>query len=98
MKTKADRRRFLKNLGMGGVGAGLLSAEMSCAPNERKGIAENNKPIGERSTRAYNGKYSDDYLSRIAMPIGGMGAGMFCLEGAGAISHVSAGHVCRHCY
>ncbi|WOK07037.1 GH116 family glycosyl hydrolase [Imperialibacter roseus] len=89
MKTRADRRRFLKNLGMGGVGTGLLSAEMSCAPNERKGIAENNKPIGERSTRAYNGKYSDDYLKRIAMPIGGMGAGMFCLEGAGAISHVS---------
>lgn len=39
--------------------------------------------------RAYNGPYSGPYLNRIAFPIGGIGAGMFCLEGTGAISHVS---------
>jgi uncharacterized protein (DUF608 family) len=37
----------------------------------------------------FNGSYSGDYLNRIAFPIGGMGAGMFCLEGTGAISHMS---------
>ncbi len=38
---------------------------------------------------AYNGPYSGEYLNRIAFPIGGIGAGMFCLEGTGAISHMS---------
>jgi len=37
----------------------------------------------------YNGSYSGKYLSRIAFPIGGIGAGMFCLEGTGAISNMS---------
>ncbi len=37
----------------------------------------------------YNGAYSGDHISRIAFPIGGIGAGMVCLEGTGAISHVS---------
>lgn len=44
----------------------------------------------EQSTkRNYNGPYAGDYLNRVAFPIGGIGAGMICLEGTGAISHVS---------
>ena len=39
--------------------------------------------------RIYNGPYSGPHLNRVAFPIGGIGAGMFCLEGTGAISHVS---------
>ncbi len=37
----------------------------------------------------FNGSYRERNLDRIAFPIGGIGAGMFCLEGTGAISHVS---------
>ncbi len=37
----------------------------------------------------FNGSYSGEYLNRIAFPMGGMGAGMICLEGTGALSHVS---------
>lgn len=44
---------------------------------------------GDKPTREFNGEYRNEYLNRIAFPIGGMGAGMFCLEGTGAISHVS---------
>jgi len=40
----------------------------------------------------YNGSYSGEYLNRIAFPLGGIGAGMVCLEGTGAISHVSLRH------
>ncbi len=36
-----------------------------------------------------NGPYTRENLNRVAFPIGGMGAGMFCLEGTGAISHLS---------
>jgi uncharacterized protein (DUF608 family) len=39
--------------------------------------------------RPFNGPYTGNYLNRIAFPIGGIGAGMFCLEGSGAISHFS---------
>ena len=37
----------------------------------------------------YNGSYSGKYLDRIAFPVGGIGAGMFCIEGTGGISHMS---------
>ena len=46
-------------------------------------------PIGQGQTREYNGLYEGPYLNRVAFPIGGIGAGMVCLEGTGAISHVS---------
>ena len=39
--------------------------------------------------RPYNTPYTGENLNRIAFPIGGIGAGMFCLEGTGAISHLS---------
>jgi uncharacterized protein (DUF608 family) len=40
----------------------------------------------------YNGIYTGDNLDRVAFPMGGIGAGMICLEGTGAISHVSLRH------
>ncbi len=41
------------------------------------------------STRSFNGIYENEYLSRVAFPMGGIGTGMICLEGTGGISHVS---------
>jgi uncharacterized protein (DUF608 family) len=43
----------------------------------------------DASARAYNSPYTGENLNRIAFPIGGIGAGMFCLEGTGSISHMS---------
>ena len=42
-----------------------------------------------RGGRPFNGPYEGEYLSRVAFPMGGIGAGMICLEGTGALSHVS---------
>jgi uncharacterized protein (DUF608 family) len=39
--------------------------------------------------RSFNDAYAGAYLNRVAFPIGGIGAGMFCLEGTGALSHMS---------
>ena len=39
--------------------------------------------------RQYNDVYSGDWLNHVAFPLGGIGAGMICLEGTGALSHVS---------
>lgn len=44
------------------------------------------------SERTYNAPYTGDRLSRVAFPMGGFGAGMICLEGTGALSHVSFRH------
>lgn len=40
-------------------------------------------------SRTYNAPYTGEYLNRIAFPLGGIGAGMICLEGTAALSHVS---------
>ncbi len=37
----------------------------------------------------FNGSYSREHTAHISFPLGGMGAGMICLEGAGALSHFS---------
>ena len=39
--------------------------------------------------RDYSGSYTGAHLNKVAFPIGGIGTGMFCMEGTGAISHVS---------
>lgn len=41
----------------------------------------------------YNQSYSGHELDHIAFPIGGIGTGMFCFEGTGAISNMSLRHV-----
>ena len=45
-----------------------------------------------KAEHTFNGAYTDANLNRIAFPIGGIGSGMYCLEGTGAISHVSVRH------
>ncbi len=37
----------------------------------------------------FNGPYTGDNLTKVAFPLGGIGAGMLCFEGCGALSHVS---------
>ena len=37
----------------------------------------------------YNRSYAGEHLSHVAFPLGGIGAGMVCLEGTGVLSHVS---------
>lgn len=44
------------------------------------------------SMHDFNESYSGDNLNRIAFPLGGMGAGMICLEGNGSFSQVSVRH------
>ncbi len=59
--------------------AGIILVISSCS--QEPGIKTDN--------HRYNESCSGEYLDRIAFPIGGIGAGMFCLEGTGAISHMS---------
>ncbi len=87
------RRHFLK-LSAATVGAvgGLNTATAAELGQDTPGQAAGNKLSGAstgRATRPYNGEYSGEFLNQVACPLGGIGAGMICLEGTGALSHVS---------
>lgn len=84
MKKPSGRRSFLKKVGVGSVAATL--APLSVYP-ETTHVPP--PPAGFEGKHVFNGPYTGEYLRRLAFPIGGIGAGMFCLEGNGAISHMS---------
>lgn len=62
-----------------GTGVEAKAAEGSTRPAAPKG----------RPSRPYNGEYRGENLNQVAFPLGGIGAGMICLEGTGALSSVS---------
>lgn len=81
------RREFVQVMGLGAAAlTPIAGAAASAASNT--GLDANGR-YEKRQDRDYNGSYTGKYLDRVAFPIGGLGSGMFCLEGTGAISHVS---------
>ena len=79
------RRGFITNTALAGIGTlGAANLLNSCT-TENTGTGT----IKETGHHEYNNYYSGRHLDRIAFPIGGLGAGMFCLEGTGGISHMS---------
>jgi uncharacterized protein (DUF608 family) len=57
-----------------------VSTFFSC--NVEKGKTDPDKHV-------FNGDYTGKYLDRVSFPIGGIGAGMFCMDGTGSLSHLS---------
>jgi hypothetical protein len=79
------RRTFLKLSAatVGGLGtAGQLNEAAEAAASEP------GEP-GSAGVRAFNTTYRGAFLNQVAFPLGGIGAGMICLEGTGALSNVS---------
>lgn len=70
-------RKYLNIRGLAGICITILFCSCSGKENLSTGGHE------------FNGSYSGENLNRVAFPIGGLGAGMFCIEGSGAISHMS---------
>jgi hypothetical protein len=94
MKTKSGRRSFLKNMSVSGTAAAFFPSTFLSASTDGIEAAEKlTSPESLKENTAgshkYNSTYTGEYLNRIAFPIGGLGAGMFCMEGTGAISHMS---------
>src|SRR3974377_2276746 len=86
------RREFLKlsAAGMGAVGSvGTAQAIDSDNASGDRGTGAKNTPWAKRDSHAYDGEYRGECLNHVAFPLGGIGAGMICLEGTGALSHVS---------
>ncbi len=86
------RRRFLK-LSAASVGAvGSLGSASAAEPVSAAPAADHDRRLrlaARRAARRFNAEYSGEFLNQIAFPMGGIGAGMICLEGTGALSHVS---------
>src|SRR5690349_12503211 len=97
MKKNPGRRSFIKAIGISSVGA-AFSPVASIVPagivNAAETPEEEKQPTFSppKNKRPYNSPYKNEHLNRIAFPIGGMGAGMFCMEGTGSISHMSVRH------
>ncbi|MEP6583190.1 MAG: GH116 family glycosyl hydrolase [Ginsengibacter sp.] len=72
---------------MGSLSAAISPVTTIASTQPVKADKENATP--QESPGPYNTVYKNEFLSRVAFPIGGLGAGMFCMEGTGAISHVS---------
>jgi uncharacterized protein (DUF608 family) len=89
MSLKEDRREFLKQLTLGGIGATTIPEIFSHRSDKSKLAHHLSFKNQTQTGRKFNGFYRDEYLSHVAFPVGGIGAGMFCLEGTGAISHMS---------
>lgn len=82
-----NRRTFLKNISLGSLGAAFLPT-LSAAEDAHAAAVDGTARYTGAGRKADH-VYTDAHLSRVAYPLGGIGAGMFCLEGTGAISHMS---------
>lgn len=81
----ATRRDFFKQ------GAAVVGAFTAFLQNKTSAQESEAKRDVLTAQSALPG-YRDARLSRVAFPMGGIGAGMICLEGTGALSHVSLQH------
>jgi uncharacterized protein (DUF608 family) len=93
-----SRRRILVGAG-GAIGASALgvvapasgdikdSSPRIDGTTESKTSGVSAESISDK--REFNGIYRGEYLNHIAFPLGGIGAGMFCLEGTGALTKFS---------
>jgi uncharacterized protein (DUF608 family) len=92
-KGTLNRRDFFKT----GTIATLAGATLGvgCEPSEKTDRKKSEQysdkhPMKDgQYSRDFNQSYAGPFLDRVAFPLGGLGAGMVCIEGSGCISHVS---------
>ena len=85
------RRAFLQ-LSVAGSGAFGVRELFAAEPQANVETALRQTAPARAPGPTFGVPYAGDRLNRIAFPLGGLGAGMVCLEGTGAFSHVSLRH------
>ena len=78
MKNKTGRRNFIRNLSAGSLVATAIPSSLF-AKEKQETFGQTNNDKQSSSKHIYNGTYTGEYLTRVAFPIGGIGAGMFCM-------------------
>jgi uncharacterized protein (DUF608 family) len=76
-KNRLPRREFIQMSAAGMGAAGTAGAQDPIRKTQQQPV------------RRYNTIHRGERLNRVAFPMGGIGAGMICLEGTGALSHFS---------
>jgi uncharacterized protein (DUF608 family) len=98
-----DRRKLLQSaagmtFGLAGgttTSTGASNAAEKSPSPVRQAIVEGTADTASYAVsdaRQFNGQYFGEYLDWISFPMGGMGAGMACLDGTGGLSKVSVRH------
>ena len=86
------RRKFLQ-LSAATVGAVGTMTTGAATPADstpsQTATSKKSRSASRRPNRPFNSAYAGEYLNQLAFPLGGIGAGMLCLEGSGALSNVS---------
>ncbi|MFA5265594.1 MAG: GH116 family glycosyl-hydrolase, partial [Opitutaceae bacterium] len=88
-----NRRDFIKaSAGVAtAIGAfGAISAYAQAGNPRESAIGQPSDKVAPE--RVFNGVYQGSQLSQVAFPLGGIGAGMVCIEGTGRLSHLSLRH------
>ncbi len=90
MKRNSGRRSFIRSIGLGSTATALFPAALKATGvKETSTMKSEGAEPQQKFGHPFNSTYTGSHLNRLAFPLGGMGAGMICLEGTGAISHVS---------
>lgn len=87
-ENRWGRREFLRLCSQVGGLLGLVETPEVVGANQTTGVSEGAAGTSAELQRLH-GCYSGSTLDEIAFPLGGIGAGMICLEGGGAISRIS---------
>ena len=85
---KINRRDFFKTGAIATAAGATLG--LSCTQTEKGKTADTfyseTHPMQEGNySRDFNQSYRGPFLNRLAFPLGGIGAGMICIEGSGCI-------------
>jgi uncharacterized protein (DUF608 family) len=91
-ETRWGRRDFMR---LGAQGASALSlGQAADVLGFQQAQSDTTPPSVAMSNvaQSFNGNYEGERLAQVAFPIGGMGAGMICLEGAGGVARFSLRH------
>ena len=84
--SSLPRRQFLQQ---SATALGAIGAVPAAADLPKPGGSDPAPAAAPAAPGKYNGSYLGPRLNRVAFPMGGIGAGMICLEGTGCLSHVS---------
>ncbi len=89
--SSMPRRKFLKLSATVGAMGGInpVSAIETRKGRGERTAAKSAHVSSRGGEHAYNGVYTGEFLNQVGFPLGGIGAGMICLEGTGALTSVS---------
>ena len=75
---KQNRRKFIRDIGIGGLVTTTAPAVLLAKDRANETASHQDATSNPGKGRNYQGPYTGSHLNRIAFPIGGIGAGMFC--------------------